>query len=204
VAKLKAPLLSLGASGAIGKVMVFFNWKGLDVVREYIVPSNPQTTAQNTQRGYLSDAVANIHMCQAFAANPLDAADTVAYALLGSTYPTPRTWFNTIVKMLIDVRVAGKKQAIFCDGKAEAGALKITVTIAQPWDPLAQLTAGKLWYGTSKTALVSSVDCTTIELVAGKEITALTKGVKYYVQFRSTTPVDFVGANSGIFYATPT
>jgi len=40
VSKLKAPLLSLGASGQIGKSLVFFGWKGLDVVREYVIPSN--------------------------------------------------------------------------------------------------------------------------------------------------------------------
>jgi len=49
MAKLKAPLMSLGASGALGKALVFFGWKGLDVVREYVIPANPKTTAQNTQ-----------------------------------------------------------------------------------------------------------------------------------------------------------
>ena len=54
MAKLKAPLLSLGASGAIGRSIVFFPWKGLDCAREYVIPSNPKSTGQLTQRGYLT------------------------------------------------------------------------------------------------------------------------------------------------------
>ena len=60
MAKLKAPLLSFGASGAIAKSLVYFPWKGLNVVREYVIPSNPKSTLQVTQRGYLAAAVAVI------------------------------------------------------------------------------------------------------------------------------------------------
>jgi len=61
VAKLKAPLLSFGARGAISKAVVFFPWKGIDAAREYVIPANPRTTAQKTQRGYLEDAVDEWH-----------------------------------------------------------------------------------------------------------------------------------------------
>ncbi|GAH96000.1 unnamed protein product, partial [marine sediment metagenome] len=37
MAKLKGPLFSLGASQQLGKALVFFGWKGLDVVREYVI-----------------------------------------------------------------------------------------------------------------------------------------------------------------------
>lgn len=57
MAKLKAPLLSLGASGKIAGTLVFFVWKGLKVAREYVIPANPKTAAQVTQRGYFADAV---------------------------------------------------------------------------------------------------------------------------------------------------
>ncbi|GAI80781.1 unnamed protein product, partial [marine sediment metagenome] len=94
MAKLKAPLLSFGASGAIAKAVVYFPWKGLNVAREYVIPANPKTTLQTTQRGYLSAAVDAIHAAQADPTNPIVEADTVAYALYGSCEPTPRTWFN--------------------------------------------------------------------------------------------------------------
>ncbi|GAI58010.1 unnamed protein product, partial [marine sediment metagenome] len=75
-----APLFSLGASQQLGKALVFFNWKGLNVVREYVVPSNPDTIPQQTQRNYLRNAVARIHAAQADAAHPLALIDQTAYA----------------------------------------------------------------------------------------------------------------------------
>jgi len=203
VAKLKAPLLSLGASGAIGKSLVFFNWKGLDVVREYVIPANPKTTAQNTQRGYLIACVAMIHYAQGLAANPLVAADTSAYALLGSRQPTPRTWFNTIARVWLKQRVASKHPSIYHGGSAVGGSTKLTVTM-QVSSPEVSISDGLLVYGTSKSALISSLACTFAELNAGKDIPTLTAGVKYFVQFKPTLPVEQVGANSGIYYGVPT
>lgn len=57
MAIVKAPLLSLGASGALGKTLVGTTWKGIKVLREYVVPANPQTAGQVTQRGYMTTAV---------------------------------------------------------------------------------------------------------------------------------------------------
>ncbi|GAI68425.1 unnamed protein product [marine sediment metagenome] len=89
MAKLKAPLLSFGASGAIAKAVVYFPWKGLNVAREYVIPANPRTALQTTQRGYLTAAVDGVHAAQADATNPLDSEDASAYALYGSCEPTP-------------------------------------------------------------------------------------------------------------------
>jgi len=50
MAKVKMPLMSASASGKIANSLVYFTWKGLDVVRSYVVPSNPNTTSQQTQR----------------------------------------------------------------------------------------------------------------------------------------------------------
>ena len=50
MAKLTGPLLSFGASGQIGKAMVVASWKGIDYARQYVVPANPRTTAQQTNR----------------------------------------------------------------------------------------------------------------------------------------------------------
>ena len=80
MAKVKAPLFGFGASGKLGNALVYFGWKGLNVVREYVIPANPRTTAQVTQRGYLTGAVAKVHAAQARPANALDELDTSAYA----------------------------------------------------------------------------------------------------------------------------
>jgi len=203
MAKLKAPLLSLGAAGAIGKSIVFFNWKGIDVVREYVVPANPKTTPQNTQRGYLKAAVTLIHYCQGLAANPLVAADASAYALLGSLQPTPRTWFNTICRQWLKQRVAGQHPSIYHGGGAVGGSTEITLTAQVSSDEIA-VDDGKIYYGTSPSALINSVDCTKGELAAGHSVTSLVAGTKYYLQYRPNSPAKQVGSNSGIFYAVPT
>lgn len=50
MAKVKGPLLSLGASGQIGKAQVYANWRGVPYARQHVVPSNPNTLAQQSTR----------------------------------------------------------------------------------------------------------------------------------------------------------
>lgn len=204
MAKLKAPLLSLGASQQLGKALVFFPWKGLNVVREYVVPANPQTSGQTTQRGYLTDAVTAIHDAQALAVDPLVAADVAAYALLGSVRATPRTWFNEVCKYWLDQRVAALRSAIYRAGATTPGASQLAVTIDFTEDGANTITAGDFFYGTSKTALINSFTATVVADNASATITGLTTGVKYFWQFRPSAHADFVGARSGIYYGVPT
>lgn len=57
MAVLKAPLLSLDARGQLGKAIVFSGWKGIKVARQHVVPANPNTADQQTQRGYVTSCV---------------------------------------------------------------------------------------------------------------------------------------------------
>ena len=57
MSKLTAPLLSFSASGQIAKTMVASTWKGIPYMRKYVVPANPNTAAQQTQRGYVTSVV---------------------------------------------------------------------------------------------------------------------------------------------------
>lgn len=50
MAKVTAPLLSIGARGQIGKSQVYGTWRGIKTVRQHVTPSNPRTTAQTTTR----------------------------------------------------------------------------------------------------------------------------------------------------------
>lgn len=45
-----APLLSFDARGAIAKTQVYSSWKGRQYARRYVVPSNPNTSAQQLTR----------------------------------------------------------------------------------------------------------------------------------------------------------
>lgn len=44
--RVKAPLMSLDASGTVGKSIVFSSWKGRSYVRRHAIPSNPKSGLQ--------------------------------------------------------------------------------------------------------------------------------------------------------------
>lgn len=50
MAKATGPLYSMSASGKLGDALVYFSWKGLNVVREWLKPANPQSATQGDQR----------------------------------------------------------------------------------------------------------------------------------------------------------
>lgn len=50
MAKLTGPLLSMGARGSLGKTMVMSKWRGVAYARQHVVPTNPNTLAQQTVR----------------------------------------------------------------------------------------------------------------------------------------------------------
>ncbi len=205
MAKLKAPLLSLGASGAIGKSLVFFGWKGLDVVREYVVPANPKSSLQVTQRGYLTACVAKIHSAMVIATNEFKEKDKTANALWGSTYPTPRTWFNQICKMWIDCKRLADIPIIYRDGTTAptlATGARMTVYLSEETND--ELAAGKFWLGTSKTAMLKSKNASvnshlTAYVDAADDFDDLVAGTKYYWQFRPASGDPCEGAYSGIY-----
>ncbi len=205
MAKLKAPLMSLGASGQLGKALVFFPWKGLNVVREFVTPSNPQTAAQNTQRAYMTAAVAKIHEVQAKAVQPLTSADQVAYSTLAAAKSKIMTWFNQISKLWIDVKVAGNVPIIYSEGylnNTTANSIDLYAYLNE--ETGSQLAAGKFYFGSSKTNLVHSAVAVvaagfSVSLVNTDLSAFLTAGVKYYWQFRPDAADPCEGADSGIY-----
>ncbi len=50
MAKVTGPLYSMSASGKIADAMVFFGWKGINVVREWLKPVNKKSGGQGDQR----------------------------------------------------------------------------------------------------------------------------------------------------------
>ncbi len=208
MAKLKGPLFSLGASQQLGKSLVFFSWKGLNVVREYVIPSNPRTSGQNTQRGYLTACVAAIHTLQGHDTDPLNATDITAYGLWASVVKAATTWFNQAVKNWIDVKVAGDVPVLYHDiNFNDLTPATFTVILRIDEETGSQLAAGKFYFGTSKTALFNSQAAT---VNAGVDVRIdtvnlsafLTAGVKYYMQFKADSGDPCEGTKSGIYYFT--
>jgi len=200
MAKLKGPLFSLGASQQIGKALVYFSWKGLNVVREYVVPANPKTTKQTTQRGHLTNMVGKIHSAQASATHPLTAVDVSAYALWASVVQAATTWFNQAVRNGVDQLVKGLRECVFSGGVVTPGTDQITIEV---WSLGIAPTAGKFFYGTSKTALINSIASTPVGGSNAAIITGLVTDVKYFMQFVPSAPASIVGTKSGIYYGYP-
>ncbi len=110
MAKVAAPLFSFGAAGQLGGALVYFGWKGISCVRSYVVPANPRSSGQQTQRGHFGDAVDEWHSIG------LDADDVAAWNRLAATLPSPRSGFNAFVGDDVDFRVAGETPAMGFDG----------------------------------------------------------------------------------------
>jgi len=132
----------------------------------------------------------------------LDALDTAAYALWGSCFASPRTWFNQIVKNWIDVEVAGKTPAIFYDAVIDAA--PATTHISLDIDANVTVGTAKCFYGTSKTALINSVACTGTPPNYLADITPTVPGTKYFFQVRADAGQAGEGVKSGIYYAVST
>lgn len=52
--KLTAPLFSFGARGSIAKTLTYASWRGIDYVRERVIPANPRTADQVEVRDIFS------------------------------------------------------------------------------------------------------------------------------------------------------
>lgn len=102
MAKVKGPLFSLSASGQIAKTLVYGDWKGIDIVRKYVIPANPKTSGQQTQRGYFGAAVEDWHT------DGFTAIDVAAWNLYALALKVAQSGFNILVKLKILCAVAAE------------------------------------------------------------------------------------------------
>lgn len=75
MAKVTGPLYSMSASGKLADAMVYFGWKGINVVRGWVKPANPRVGSQGDQRimvGGTGRAVGEIKKEMAFAQQLID------------------------------------------------------------------------------------------------------------------------------------
>jgi len=199
MAKLNGPLFSFRATGAIAKTLVYFGWKGLNVVRSYVVPANPKSALQVAQRTLLTAAVALIHYAESLGGSIFAAVDKSAYALYGSTEPTPRTWFNQAVARHIIAAVNGEHPQLHGDATfTDPATTEITLVLYNYAYPTE---AGFMHWGTTKTNMPNRVACDGIGGEHTAVMTGFTKGNKYFFQFRPTKVTDdrYV-CRSGIYH----
>lgn len=193
MAKTNAPLFSLGASGKLGDALVYFGWKGINCVRSYVIPSNPKTDAQMTQRGYITGAVLNWHLTHHIA------LDRQAWANWATSLVKTMTGFNAFCKHYIAMMLATKSWA---DLHAYSNTAKTTTTITSEITSNANVTDVVCWYGLSPTSMINQQVCTGTYEAWEAAIEGLATGTKYYLQFAVTAPVGFATNRSGIYTET--
>lgn len=113
MAKLTGPLLSMGARGQIGKVMVAGIWKGIPWMRKHVVPANPKTTDQTTQRNHMKDGMTEWHTAG------YTAVDDTAWALFASTMVKVMSGVNSFIKLFVDGAIIANVWTRMTDGKAD-------------------------------------------------------------------------------------
>jgi hypothetical protein len=102
MAKTTMPLMSASASGALAKSVVFMTWKGINDVRKYLIPANPKTTAQITQRTRFKNAVDEFHDAGYFE------SDLKAWNRYAGILSKVMSGFNAMIKTHIDYVIDGK------------------------------------------------------------------------------------------------
>jgi len=116
MAKVKGPFLSMKASGKVGDTLVASNWKGIKIMRAYVVPANPNTAAQQKQRGYVRIAIAKWH------GYPWTDADLTAWIKLASLSPYGQTGPNQFTRESIRIQTIPSAQSPLTDGRDNASA----------------------------------------------------------------------------------
>lgn len=188
MAKVTMPLMSVDASGKIAKTLVFFKWKGLDVVRSYAVPSNPRTTKQTIQRGYFTQAVDLFHSVN------FNDNDRSAFNLAALNSKMNMSGFNWFVRKVVNNLVAGNSfTTLYNCNVSNITSSGATVTIKCNSDKTA-----KLYWGTSKTFMPNQVNGTFSNNTWTFTLSGLPSGSYIYFYVMNTASGE--GGITGIYY----
>jgi hypothetical protein len=174
MAKVKSPLFGFDASGQLAKTLVYMKWKGINDVRQHVIPANPNTEAQQAQRALIRAAVLLWH------GTAWTPADLTAWNRYAGVKPRPMSGYNVFTSDYITAVLDEKTfNALYDFIATSTVAGRLTVSANGP----ASLTTVKVRYGTSKTAMFNVG--TLIEEPAGTYLYAiddLVEGAKYYSQ----------------------
>ena len=110
MARVTGPLMSMEASGTIGKTLTFANWVGRQYVRRWTRPSNPQTQDQMDQRNAFS--VIGVGVSWANKCLQINSSTTKTdEAAYREKTPSGMRWNGYIQKVLTGSGAAGYKAA---------------------------------------------------------------------------------------------
>ena len=198
VAKLVAPLFSFSARGQLAKTLVYSGWKGIDDVRSYVVPANPRSAGQQSQRSYFTDGVDLWHD------TGLTDDDVTAWNRYSSTLPRPQSGFNAFVSSVIGLRMAGISKANIAmgfDGSIiDSGAGQVDMAITEDGSAVDVI----FNWGYSPTSLINVANPVEVANVWTAANVVVISGATVYMRavLQNVTPVDI--GYSGIYRFGPT
>ena len=188
MAKVNLPLMSASASGKIAKSLVYFNWKGIDVVRSYVIPSNPKTTSQMVQRGYFSNSVDLFHNTS------FTDLDRSAFNLAATASKIVMSGFNWFMQQVVHAYRAGKSfNPLYQCSISNITKNSATVTIKCSSDKTA-----KLYWGTSKNFLPNLISGSYVSNTWTFSLSSLPSDTYIYFYVKNTATGE--GGISGVYY----
>ncbi len=199
MAKLTAPLMSLDARGQIGKTLVFIGWKGIKSVRQFVVPANPNSVAQQAQRLVISNCVKGWKL--------LDAVAKSAWNSWAPYEAKPMSGFNSMTKAGVTNIAADPLSPIVDTLSLTPGSTILTgehtVLDLDDQSSVGSATDFSIIYGTDPRDLttVSATDWNAGTSKYDITLTGLSNDVQYWGRIRMDSPILML---SGLFSFTPT
>jgi hypothetical protein len=176
MAKVTSPLLSFSARGKLADSLVFFPWKGINAVRQYVIPADTPSAAKDTQRGYITTAVAEYH------AAGYTPTDMVAWETLAGIGSAIMSGFNRMIKEHVLQEKLGNVWTRLYQGSMTE---PTTTTIDAHVNKAAGGLSPEVYYGLSKTSMLSHKTC---GWTAGTDwsvtVDGLTADKMYYFTFQ--------------------
>ena len=190
MAKVTGPLLSIDARGTVADTLVFSYWRGQHYVRRWLKPANPNTAAQQTQRGYLALSIEKWH-------EYLLAADRAAWSQYQAGMPS--SGVNQFVSEYVIAQAGALELCLSKNIVAAAGNDQVTITgtssIATLWTVM---------YGDKHRVYTGSVNETGDPVTSHSiVVTGLTGAVEYFFRIAAVDP-DNDWVTSGEYKQTPT
>jgi hypothetical protein len=194
MAKVRGAFGGFGTTQQIGKAYVFFIWKGINAIRTWVIPANPNTGAQQAQRGNFTLLVAIWH------SGLLLVRDIVAWERSAGTVKyRPQSGFNRFIGVFRSLFYAGMSGTHLTNATDLATGAAVWQTRMSADDWAATNACTKFW-GTSPTSMwhtdtpIYAIGDWTSSVIN----TGLPVGAKVYWRYRIVDGVAMQEGESGI------
>ena len=171
MAKVEGPLFSIDADGKIAKSLIHMKRKGRHDVRRYVIPVNPKSDDQKTQRNFLKEAVYN------WKNDGYTEIDIEAWNLYAKTIGDISSGYNMFLRHKINADKEGKEWTKLYDYVVVSLAkVDANISIKTPEE-----TGAKLYIGTSPKVMVRAIDGIFLENGYSYSIDELEPSTRYYM-----------------------